>query len=99
MLTLSGTAAANSTVRVYDCSTQIGTTTANSSGSRSMCGRPVRCKWLSLAMSTRSDASMCTACSRSATWLLALMNSADRFPNHIIALEALYSPGFRQSPV
>ena len=31
-LTLSGTAAANSTVRVYDGSTQNGTTTANSSG-------------------------------------------------------------------
>jgi len=37
---------------------------------------------------------MCTGCSRSTSWLPALMNSADRFPNHVIALEALCSPGF-----
>jgi hypothetical protein len=37
----------------------------------------------------RSGASMCSACSRSTTWLLALMKSAGRLPNHVIALEAL----------
>ena len=36
-----------------------------------------------------SGASMCSACSRSTVWLLALMKSAGRFPNHVIALEAL----------
>jgi len=48
----------------------------------------------------RSDASMCSAGSRSTAWLLlALMKSADRIPNHVIALEALCSPGFVRSPV
>ncbi|WP_206597984.1 hypothetical protein, partial [Sphingomonas sanguinis] len=47
----------------------------------------------------RSDASMCSACSCSTAWLLALMKSADRIPNHVIALEALCSPGFVRSPV
>jgi hypothetical protein len=37
----------------------------------------------------RSGASMCSACSRSAAWLLALMKSAGWLPNHVIALEAL----------
>jgi hypothetical protein len=37
----------------------------------------------------RSGASMCSACSRSTAWLLALMKSAGRLPNHVIALEAL----------
>jgi hypothetical protein len=32
---------------------------------------------------------MCSACSRSTAWLLALMKSTDRIPNHVIALEAL----------
>jgi len=36
---------------------------------------------------------------RSTAWLLALMKSADRIPNHVIALEALCSPGFVRSPV
>ena len=47
----------------------------------------------------RSGASMCTACLRSSTWLLALMKSADRVPNQVNALEALCSPGFIRSPV
>ena len=47
----------------------------------------------------RSGASMCSACSCSTAWLLALMKSADRIPNHVIALEALCSPGFVRSPV
>lgn len=34
----------------------------------------------------RSGASMCPACSRSTAWLLALMKSADRFPDHVNAL-------------
>ena len=37
----------------------------------------------------RSGASMCSACSRSTAWLLALMKSAGWLPNHVIALEAL----------
>lgn len=41
-----------------------------------------------------SGASMCAACLRSFTWLLALMKSADRVPNQVNALEALCSPGF-----
>jgi hypothetical protein len=32
---------------------------------------------------------MCSACPRSTVWLLALMKSAGRLPNHVIALEAL----------
>jgi hypothetical protein len=31
-------------------------------------------------------------------WLLALMKSADRVPNHAIALEALCSPGLARFP-
>lgn len=34
----------------------------------------------------RSGASMCSAYLRSTAWLLALMKSADRIPNHVIAL-------------
>ena len=37
----------------------------------------------------RSGASMCSACSRSTVWLLALMKAAGWLPNHVIALEAL----------
>jgi len=37
----------------------------------------------------QSGASMCSACSRSTAWLLALMKSAGWLPNHVIALEAL----------
>ena len=47
----------------------------------------------------RSGASMCSACLCSSTWLLALMKSADRFPDQVNALEALCSPGFGRSPV
>jgi hypothetical protein len=47
----------------------------------------------------RSGASMCSACSCSTAWLLALMKSADRIPSHVIALEALCSPGLVRSPV
>jgi hypothetical protein len=32
---------------------------------------------------------MCSACSRSTAWLLALMKSAGWLPNHVIALAAL----------
>jgi hypothetical protein len=34
----------------------------------------------------RSGASMCSACSHSTVWLLALMKSAGWLPNHVIAL-------------
>jgi hypothetical protein len=61
--------------------------------------RPLRCKGYLQRDEHRSGASMCSACSRSTAWLLALMNSADRIPNHVIALEALCSPGFVRSPV
>jgi len=47
----------------------------------------------------RSSASMCPACLRSTAWLLALMQSADRVPNQVNALQALCSPGFGRSPV
>jgi hypothetical protein len=42
---------------------------------------------------------MCSAYSRSTAWLLALMKSADRIPNHLIALEALCSPVRVRFPV
>ncbi|GAB1584231.1 hypothetical protein PPNSA23_41740 [Phyllobacterium phragmitis] len=65
----------------------------------SLCGRPLRCKRYLQRDEHRSGASMCSACLRSTRWLLALMNSADHIPNHVIALEALCSPGFVRSPV
>tara|TARA_R110000868_G_scaffold346216_4_gene607253 strand:- start:7343 stop:7486 length:144 start_codon:yes stop_codon:yes gene_type:complete len=37
----------------------------------------------------QAGASMCSACSRSTAWLLALMKSAGWLPNHVIALDAL----------
>lgn len=54
----------------------------------------MRCKWLSLVTITGPGVSMCTACSRSTSLMLALMNSADHFPSLVIALKALCSPGF-----
>jgi len=54
-----------------------------------MCGRPLLRKSFLFSDEHRSGASMCSACSRSAVWLLALMKSAGRLPNHVIALEAL----------
>jgi hypothetical protein len=42
---------------------------------------------------------MSSAFSRSAIWLLAPMNAADRIPNHAIALDALCSTGFARFPV
>ena len=54
--------------------------------SEAMCGRPLRCKWFQGIDEHRSGASMCSVCSRSTTWLLALMKSADHFPDHVNAL-------------
>lgn len=48
-----------------------------------MCGRPLQCKGYFQRDKHRSGASMCSTCSRSTAWLLALMNSADHIPNRV----------------
>ena len=45
-----------------------------------------------MAMPHRSGASMCPACLRSTEWLLALMKSADRIPDHVNALDRRRAP-------